>query len=78
MFRVDCIYNLIKIPLNTFKIPIRQKWLTLPLKYARLLMNTNFMKLYFCSNTISNYYLYPILMSMLQNKILVLVILAFI
>jgi len=52
-------------------------WLLTALKYANKIQNNKLMKLYYFSNTVGDYFLFPILMEIFKNKIIVLIILAF-
>lgn len=77
MFRLNTLSNIIQIPFNLVNLHGKAKWANKSLNCANMVLNNKLMQLLLYENTASSL-LYPILMGVLHNKVLVVVILAFI
>lgn len=70
----NTVFNLLQIGIGRLRVP---RILKLPLTYAQIALNNKFSKLMF-GNVATDYILYPLLMTVVKNKLIVLVILAFV
>ena len=82
-FRLNTAYNLSELsmsqlPARKITDPKLNYKVQMALKYGNKVANNKLVQAYYLSSTLSNVYIYPILMQIFQNKVLVLVIMAFI
>ena len=79
MSRINSFSNWIQIPLSYFNF--KNNWsinaLITTFKYGNIVVNGDMVSIYFYASTITEAYLFPILLGLVKHKVIVLIILAF-